>query len=173
MISKSKFNAKYLLALSAVIVSASVYFGNQWQSESEVLQSAAPKFEKEATEGKTLYDQVAKSLGQHATSEPMALSEASVLFLADLKSASLRHALKLQRVSIASSVSSEAVDVYSLAKPVGSSQLKAVTYKVEVVYISYEEFQSFLKSFEKMPVAITGLKMKDSSAELDFTLFGK
>ena len=134
--------------------------------------SAAPKFEKEAKDSKALYEQVTSSLSAQKGTEARPLTEVSALFITEVRRAALRHAIQLNQLTLVSAVSSETIDINSLAKQVGNSQLKAVSYKITAGYVSYDEFRQFLTQFDHLPVALTSLTVQGTNVEAEFTLYG-
>lgn len=161
-----------MLVLSVAIASTSIYFGNQWTKEIEVVEASMPKQRQDLSKNQTLLQSIQQSLKPDAISDKR-LDVVMAETLLHINTFAQQNSLSITQIGSGDQTLKDLNNVDSLQKQVSDSQLKAIQLNVTFSYKSYEGMRAFFDSFKNMPVAITKLKITDNIVDTSLVLYGK
>jgi hypothetical protein len=143
--------------------------GLQLQRKTQALKTSLIPIKKEV-------DATKKALGAAegltAGTPAVALEELMPKVMLELFNQRAAHGVSLSMVTALKGGTGQVLEVRNLAEPIGDTSVKSVSIKVTGTYKYYTELMDYLKQIQKMPVAVSRLRVQDNTFEMTLRVFG-
>jgi hypothetical protein len=158
------------LVLCLLIVSSSVYFGNQWRAEAQRLKGGFAKAEKEKVEVQAALKALTATLTPDA--QTLTLEAAVPAVMLDVFNRRVEHGVSISSASPAKSGGGSMAQLLGLAEDVPGSKLKSVKVNLAGSYKDYAGLLGYLKALQTGQAAVTRLKVQDKAFEISLRIYG-
>jgi hypothetical protein len=153
-----------------VLTSTSVYFGSQWASSARGLEAKNTQTRSKLQSEQALLEQLRESLTPSEAEYPLENTTSEVILL--LLNNRTEYGVNLANVVPERSTSGDMVGIDELSEEVPGMSIKTVKVNITGTYDYYTGLVDYLNNLQKMPVAITRLKVQDNTFEASIRIFG-
>jgi hypothetical protein len=167
----SKLLVKATILLSVVIAASSGLYAQRAQASLVAKKAVISKLEQEQRglmSVKADTEALAASAGAPPTIEQSLADTLVVVLKERLESGILISSVTPQTTS----PGNDAVLISSLSEKVGTSDIKSARVNVRGVYTTYEGLQAYIRTIQKLPVAVVFLKVEAQNFELGLRAYG-
>lgn len=158
--------------LFLLISSTSGYFGHKWSVESKVLKNNLSKAQREKSDTDRSLQSLNEILKPDPGASTLPLDAAVSSVMLEVFNTRVVHGVAIAGAVPSKSGGGAMTQVSALADAVPGSSLKSIKINMSGTYKSYPGLMSYLAGLQQGQVAVTRLKVQESTFELSVRVYG-
>lgn len=152
------------------LTSTSVYFGNQWLTAARGLEVKNNQTRTNIQAERDLLEQLRSSLTPSEETFPLDKTVSEVILT--LFNNRTEHGVNVANLVPERSTTGDMVGIDELSEEVPGMSIRTVKVNITGTYDYYTGLVDYLGKLQKLPVAITRLKVQDNTFEASIRIFG-